>query len=186
MSDSDITIHFHSNPAAGLDVSQAAIINNQALSLSRQGDYAGAEGLHLQALDLKLSAVGENDLTTAITRNALGELYLKMGRITDAEEQLKKAVSVRMRSGPAYDTAVSVENFGQVHEAKGDLEEARRVRLSHPADIMVCGNYDCPGSTFDRSQLLACSGCKSAFYCGRACQRTDWRARHQTFCKKRA
>ncbi|KAG2154852.1 hypothetical protein DEU56DRAFT_770789 [Suillus clintonianus] len=181
---SDFAMHVHSDPVSGMVVSQAAMINNQALSLSRQGDYAGSEDLHLQALDLKLSAVGENDPMTAISRNALGELYLKMGRITDAEEQLRKAISVRMKIGPAYDAAVSLENLGQVHEAKGDLEEARRVRLSHPADIMVCGNYDCPGQTFDRSQLLACSGCKSAFYCGRACQAKDWRARHKTFCKK--
>ncbi|KAG2044845.1 hypothetical protein BDR03DRAFT_937357 [Suillus americanus] len=183
---SGLTMHFHSNQASGMAVSQAAEINNQALSLSRQGNYAGAEDLHLQALHLKLGAVGENNLATAMTRNALGELYLKMGKITDAEEQLKKAVSVRMRNGPAYDAAVSVENLGQVHEVKGDLEEARRVRLSHPADVIACGNYDCPGEMFDRSQLLACSGCKSAFYCGRACQAKDWRPRHKTFCKKRA
>ncbi|KAG1864199.1 hypothetical protein DFJ58DRAFT_773032 [Suillus subalutaceus] len=157
---SGLTMHFHSNPASGM------------------------ADLYLQALHLKLGAVGENHPTIAITRNALGELYLKMGKITDAEEQLKKAISVHMRNSPGYDAAVSVENLGQVHEVKGDLEEARRVRLSHPADIMVCGNYDCPGETFDRSQLLACSGCKSVFYCGRACQ--DWRARHKTFCKKRA
>ncbi|KAG1783948.1 hypothetical protein EV702DRAFT_1040415 [Suillus placidus] len=159
---SGLTMHLHSDPASGMAASQAAALNNQALSLSRQGDYAGTEDLHLTA--------GENNLTTAITRNALGELYLKMGKIMDAEEQLKKAVSVRMRNGPAYDAAVSVENLGQVHEVKGDLEEVRRR----------------PGKTFDQSQLLACSGCKSAFYCGRACQAKDWRARHKTFCKKRA
>ncbi|KAG2159868.1 uncharacterized protein EDB93DRAFT_1073340 [Suillus bovinus] len=183
---SGFTMHLHSDQASGMAVQRAAEINNQALSFSRQGDYAGAEDLHLQALHLKLSSVGENNLSTAITRNALGELYLKMGKITDAEEQLKKAVSFRMNNGSAYDAAVSVENLGQVYEVKGDLEEARRVRLSHPANIMVCGNYDCPGETFDRSQLMACSGCKSTFYCGRACQAKDWRVRHKKFCKKRA
>ncbi|KAG2072650.1 hypothetical protein BDR04DRAFT_1096273 [Suillus decipiens] len=182
---SGLITHLHSDPASGMTISQAATISNQALSLSKQGHYASAESLYLQALHLKLSAVSENDLTIATTRNALGELYLKMGKITEAEEQLKKAVSIRM-NGPAFDAAVSVENLGQVHEVQGDLEEARRVRLSHPADIMVCGNNDCPGETFDQSQLLACSGCKSAFYCGRACQAKDWCARHKTFCKKRA
>jgi tetratricopeptide (TPR) repeat protein len=133
---------FHSNPIAGVSVVQAANINNQALQRSDQGDYAGAERLHLRALDIKLDAVGEHDITTAITRNALGELYLKMGRISDAEEQLKKAVSTRTHMGPAYDAAVSMENLGQVYESKGDFAEARRVRLSHPENIMVCGNYD--------------------------------------------
>jgi hypothetical protein len=33
-----------------------------------------------------------------------------VGRFTDAKEQLKKAVSVRMRIGTAYDTAVSLES----------------------------------------------------------------------------
>ncbi|KAG1749996.1 uncharacterized protein EDB91DRAFT_778772 [Suillus paluster] len=182
---SDFTMHLHTDPASGAIVTEAAHLNNQAHSLSHQGNYTGAEQLHLSALKLKLSAVGENDSTTAITRNALGELYLKMGRIADAEEQLKKALSVRMMMGPAYDAAVTVENLGGVYEIKGDLEEARRVRLSHPENIMVCGNYDCPGTTFNQSRLLACSSCKSAFYCGRACQANDWRACHKRFCKKR-
>ncbi|KAG0708866.1 hypothetical protein DFH29DRAFT_889410 [Suillus ampliporus] len=181
---SDIVSHLHIN-RPNLNIKDAAELNNQAHLLSKQGDNAGAERLHLRALDLKISAVGENNSITAITRNALGELYLEMDRIADAEEQLKKAVSVRMRKGTAYDAAVSVENLGRVHEAKGELEEARRVRLSHPENIMVCGNYVCPGQTFNQSQLSACSGCKSAFYCGRACQTKDWYARHKQFCKKR-
>jgi len=135
-------MHFHTNPISGQLVQDAAELNNQAMALSRQGDDAGSERLHLRALDLKLRAVGENNSITAITLNALGELYLKMGRISDAEEQLKKAVSVRMKSGTAFDAAVSVENLGRVHEEKGDLEEARRVRLSNPDHVMVCGNSD--------------------------------------------
>jgi len=134
-------VHLHADPIAGIPVAQAANLNNEALQLSNQGDYVGAESLHLRVLDIKLGAVGEHNTTTAITRNALGELYLTMGRFADAEEQLKKAVSVRMSIGTAYDAAVSIENLGQAYQAKGDFTEARRVRLSHPANIMVCGNY---------------------------------------------
>ncbi|OAX42955.1 hypothetical protein K503DRAFT_766255 [Rhizopogon vinicolor AM-OR11-026] len=153
-------MHLHPNRAVLDVVSQAANLGNQAHQLSHQGDYAGAELLHLRGLDLKISVVGENDTTTAITRNALGELYLKMGRISDAEEQLKKAVSIRLSAGPTYDAAVSIENLGQVYEAKGNFAEARRVRLSHRENIMVCGNFNCPSTTFDQSQLSACSACK--------------------------
>ncbi|KAG2154853.1 hypothetical protein DEU56DRAFT_770793 [Suillus clintonianus] len=178
----DFVHHFYFDPVTKKLIDEAVAFNNQAHVLSRQGDYAGSERLHLRALDIKLSAVGENDVT-AVTRNELGEVYIKMGRIADAEEQLRKAVSVRLRTGPAYDAAVSLENLGQVYEAKGNFEEARKVRRSHPGNIMVCGNNKCPGKTFHQSQLLACSGCKSAFYCGKACQAKDWRARHKKLCK---
>jgi len=136
-----MNMHLYSDVAAGFRVIQAADLNNRALQLSYQGDYAGAERLHLDALDLKLNSVGDHDTTTAITRNALGELYLQMGRIADAEEQLKRAVSIRLSGGPVYDAAVSIENLGRVYESKGDFAEARRVRQSHPDNIMVCGNY---------------------------------------------
>jgi tetratricopeptide (TPR) repeat protein len=141
MNMSDVEPHFYLEPTLRV-VEQAANIGNQARWLSDQGDYAGAERLQLRALHLKLSVVDEHDTVIAITRNALGELYLKMGRLADAEEQLKKAVSVRLGAGPAFDAAVSIENLGRVYEAKGDFAEARGVRLSHPENIMVCGNYN--------------------------------------------
>jgi hypothetical protein len=93
-----------------------------------------------------------------------------MRRFADAEEQSKKAVSVRLSVGPVHDPAVSIENLqvGQVYNEKDHFAEAKRVKLSPglPENIMVCGNYNVhvflrnPVQTFDRSQLSSCSSYK--------------------------
>ena len=121
---------------------QATQLNDQALTLSDQGNYAGAEHLHQQALQTTLDAVGESNTTTAFTRNALGELYLKMGRLDEAKDQLERAIVVRTTLGNALDAAVSVENLARVYEAQGDLTAALDTRLAYDPSNMVCGNYD--------------------------------------------
>ncbi|KAJ3555798.1 hypothetical protein NP233_g12122 [Leucocoprinus birnbaumii] len=162
-------VEFHTYPvnsvataASAISVMKAVSPNNEALGLKQQGDYPGSEKLYLEALEMKLAALGENNATTALTRNALGELYLPMGRL-DAEDQLKAAV--------------------RVYEAKGDLEKALETRVSYNTDTMVCSNYNCPASTFRKSDLKTCSRCKAVFYCGNRCQNVNWSARHKKFCK---
>ena len=134
-------VHYHTSPMTSLPVAQASRLDKQALTLSNQGNHTGAEQLHRQALQMKLDAVGESNTTTAVTRNALGELYLKMGRLDEAEEQLRRAVVVRTTSGNVFDAAVSVENLARMYEAKGDLTAALDTRLSYDPNNMVCGNY---------------------------------------------
>ncbi|KIJ68463.1 hypothetical protein HYDPIDRAFT_106662 [Hydnomerulius pinastri MD-312] len=183
----DVHIHPISSPGSAMNavsVMQASQLNNQALQLSDQGNLTGAEELHLQALQAKLAALGENNPTTALTRNALGELYLRMGRLDDAEDQLRRAVAVRTTRGTVFDAAVSVENLGRLHEARGNLPEARQARLSYDRNNMVYGNYNCPGQTFRLDQLSNCSACKAVFYCSVVCQKRDWRERHKRFCVK--
>ncbi|KAF5363519.1 hypothetical protein D9756_000978 [Leucocoprinus leucothites] len=121
---------------------QAVEYNNQALELQKQGDYQGAEKLYLSSLQIKLDALGEDHTTTALSRNALGELYLTMGRLDDAEDQLKRAFRVRKAMGPVMDAAISVENLAQAYEARGDLGKALGMRLSYNTDEMMCGNSD--------------------------------------------
>jgi hypothetical protein len=84
---------------------------------------------------------GANSEGSALTRNAIGELYFRTGRDDDAESMLKKAVSVRERVGTALDAAVSRENLAQVYEHKGNMALAREIRVSTPNN-MVCGNYN--------------------------------------------
>jgi tetratricopeptide (TPR) repeat protein len=141
----DIHVHPITSANSGMNaisVTQATEINNRALQLSDQGDLSGAELLHLQALQMKLAAVGENHSTTAVTRNALGELYLKMGRLDDAESQFRRALAIRTTRGTVLDAAVSAENLGRLHEARGNLVEARAARLSYDRRNIVCGNYE--------------------------------------------
>src|ERR1700678_1742029 len=84
--------------------------NNQALQASRNGDLTTAERLHLEAIKVKEASLGIDAVGTALSYNAIGELYLEMKKLDKAEEYLSKAVAIRNVKGPAFDGAVSREN----------------------------------------------------------------------------
>ncbi|TDL28422.1 hypothetical protein BD410DRAFT_780921 [Rickenella mellea] len=181
------TMQVHVYPASpnnihGMDAVQ---LNNQALTLDRRGDYAGAEKLHKQAVAIKESSFGLDSLQTAISLNALGEVQLKLGKLDDAEANLRKAVSIRnAHQFSSFDAAVSRENLAQVLEARGNLAEAKAVRMTGAPNAISCGNYACQGQTFTVDKLLLCSKCKSVLYCSKSCQGADWKSRHKPLCKQ--
>ncbi|KAF9568398.1 hypothetical protein CPC08DRAFT_746233 [Agrocybe pediades] len=159
----------------------AVPLNNQALMAEQSGDFATAERLHLQAIQIKEQALGPENPTTALSYNAIGELYLKMQRLDDAESYLTRAVRIRNSSGTALDAAISRENIAQLYELRGDLSRAKQIRSSVP-DHVVCAYHHCPGQTFQLKQLKVCGKCKSAYYCSAACQGKDWNSRHKPLC----
>lgn len=109
--------------------------------LETQGDLVGAERLHLQALKLKEKELGLNHITTAISWNAMGELYIKLETLADAEEYLNKALRVRKTNGPASDAAVTRDNLAQISEMRGQLQKARDMRLSGAPKNLTCSNH---------------------------------------------
>lgn len=132
---------FTVGPAAGL-MGEAIQLNGEGLALSRAGDHTAAELKHQQALDLKIQAKGIDSREAALSRNALGEEQIELGKLDEAEETLKEAVRVRENLGAAdaFDAAVSRENLARVYEAKGQLAMARQTRKKKENEI-ACGNY---------------------------------------------
>lgn len=125
---------------SGLD---AFGLSNQAQSLARTGDLAGAERLHLQALDVKTKGFGFQSLQVASTLHALAEVQIRLGRPADAEQNLRSAISIRSSSTKEYDlveTAKSRELLAQVLESTGNLAGAKNVRLTGQRDWIACGN----------------------------------------------
>ncbi|KAF8582098.1 hypothetical protein K439DRAFT_1308471, partial [Ramaria rubella] len=175
-------INFNPSASSAMNGMEAVSLNNEALQLSNQGDNAGAERLHKRALVLKESAHGPNSIQAALTRNALGEVQLRQGKLEEAEVNLRKAVAVRNSSGPAFDAAVSRENLAQVLEAKGKFLEAKQIRDQGRPDKLSCGNYHCPGQLFTYTQMKQCSRCHCVYYCSPGCQKLDWKSRHKQFC----
>lgn len=114
--------------------------NNKALQASYNGDFATAERLHLDAIRVKEAGLGTDAVGTALSYNAIGELYLKMKQPDKAEEYLLKAVAIRNVEGDPFDGAVSRENLAQLEELKGNLSKAKEVRLSGAPDKIACGN----------------------------------------------
>ncbi|KAI0361587.1 hypothetical protein OH77DRAFT_1417867 [Trametes cingulata] len=166
-----------------LGVTDGVDLNNQALRLERQGDLQGAERAHLEAIRVKEAGLGTDHFTTAVSYNGLGELYLKMGRLDQAEEYLNKALRVRSQSGPKVDLAVTRDNLGQLYEMKGDLKAAQEIRLQGAPDNIACGNYNCAKLSNTLSSLSRCSACQAVLYCSPPCQTADWK-RHKKYCRR--
>lgn len=173
--------HLHINPPPEVVAYSAVTIplNNEAILLARQGDFAGAEQKHLLALELKERDFGRDDIRVALTLNSLGETQLKLNKLDEAEANLRRAVAIREAFDKrGLDAAVSRENLAQVLEAKHNLPEAKETRMRGNPSI-CCGNYNvctfvpvclvfrlhrfdsqCPGQTFKKEDLHVCSSCK--------------------------
>jgi tetratricopeptide (TPR) repeat protein len=132
--------HINPSPTYAMAMGEAIQNNNEGLALKQSGMYDAAEQKYLKALDLKLKNVGENAITTALSHNALGELYIAMNRLDDAEKHLKLAVKIRNADGPTFDAATSRENLAVIYEMRGDLKAAKQMRKS--TGKYACGNYD--------------------------------------------
>lgn len=135
-----VITHVNPTPAYAMVMTEAIQNNNQGLALKESGKYEAAEKKYLKALDLKLKHIGENAITTALSHNALGELYIAMNRLDDAEKHLQLAVKIRNADGPTFDAAASRENLAVIYEMRGDLVTAKQTRKS--TGKYACGNYD--------------------------------------------
>ena len=135
-----VTTHINPTPAYAMVMTEAVQNNNEGLALKESGQYEAAEKKYLKALDLKLKHIGENAITTALSHNALGELYIAMNRLDEAENHLQLAVKIRNAGGPTFDAATSRENLAIIYEMRGDLVAAKKMRKS--TGKFACGNYD--------------------------------------------
>ncbi|TVY27166.1 hypothetical protein LHYA1_G004691 [Lachnellula hyalina] len=125
-----------------MNIILAAPLNNQAIQLERAGNYVGAEAKYLEALEIKLAGPVEHLVSVAITRNGLGELYIKMGKLDEAQEQLEKAVFEREIECENFDTACTRDSLGRLFETKGDFEKAIHWRTKGAPNYMFCSHFD--------------------------------------------
>lgn len=131
---------------------EASFLNNRARELSCAGDHEGAERLHKRALGIKNEAFGPNSLDAALSRNALGECQLQLGKLEEAEENLTVAVDIRNSfEYNGLDAAVSRENLAQVYEAQRRLREAQEMRASGRPSAVCCTNPVVSCNSFDKA-----------------------------------
>lgn len=138
-----MNLNVHPNPSAQQvrALNRGAQLNNEGLALRRAGDLEGAENKDLEAIRVKEGAFGSSHITTALSYNSLGEVYIRMGRLDDAERYLRLALAVRENRGPRADLACTRDNLGQVYEMRGDFHQAKQFRRGRE-DAMCCGNYN--------------------------------------------
>lgn len=74
--------------------------------------------------------------------NALGEEYIAIGELDQAEEVLKMARKAREAGGHNdFDSACTRENLARVYELKGNWKKARSTRVDG-GDVIACSNYN--------------------------------------------
>lgn len=129
------------DPAFIAQDAAAKDLNHKGLALANKGDYAGAVGLHRQALEMKLRLWGTSDITTAVSYNALGESLMHLGQFNEAEDNIKKALDIATRLRSKFDQAFYRENLAMVYESKGDLAKAGDTRRSGEPTEYICSYY---------------------------------------------
>jgi CHAT domain-containing protein/Flp pilus assembly protein TadD len=111
----------------GLDDSQsAASINLLALLYKSTGEYAKAEPLYKEALEIRQKVLGREHPDTAQSLNNLALLYQAMGDYAKAEPLLTEALEIRQkvlgREHP--DTAQCLNNLAALYWVMGDYAKA--------------------------------------------------------------
>ncbi|KAI9895116.1 hypothetical protein PsorP6_018765 [Peronosclerospora sorghi] len=160
--------------------------SNEATDLVEANQLQEAETL-LRDVLLRMSGAGFDDVSIALTQNELGSVLRRLGALDEALELLTAALVIRTRSDQAESICIALrdgnitrEEMAKVYEAKGDCASARKIR---GPGRRICANGMCEAYDYEDSQLHACSRCKCVFYCGKMCQRQDWKSRHKTLCQ---
>ncbi|KUI65237.1 Sperm acrosomal protein FSA-ACR.1 [Cytospora mali] len=149
--------------------------------VERTGKYDLAVICYDNSLKQKIYEYGEDAEPTAYTRHCLGEMYLKIGMLDDAQEYILKALVTRLRIYldnetdyiATWNAACSRNAAGRLLEALGKFDAAKEYR-TYVDEKMLCGYEGCPSNKlFKMSELRACAACGAVYYCSRECQARD-------------
>ena len=102
----------------------------------------------------------------------------------------ERALSIRRRILPPSHPwiATTLRNLARVQGKLGDVERAASSLAASIAVARRSQSY-CSGPGCVRRQqedgapLDVCVKCRCTFYCGKACQTSDWKAGHKAECK---
>lgn len=118
----------------------------RAQKLELIGLYDMAEPLHLKAIAAKERIVGCSEISKAISYNAIGAMYTRMGRLDEAKSYLEKALRIREGNQDCHelDAAATRMYLAKVLEMQGDLAAAKELRKIGWPKKMLCGNEKVP------------------------------------------
>ncbi|EGG10555.1 uncharacterized protein MELLADRAFT_103219 [Melampsora larici-populina 98AG31] len=133
----------------------------------------------LESLNREIATNGEQTRTVALYKNTLGEIYIIMGRLDEAQKMLEAAEIITQNPSTR-------ENLGKIFEMRGDYEQSIKWRKMGAPNAMVCSHSGCLElGTSTLAELSHCARCKCVFYCNATCQKKDWN-RHKKYCKASA
>jgi tetratricopeptide (TPR) repeat protein/CHAT domain-containing protein len=104
----------------------ATSLNNLALLLRAQGQYAPAEALYKRSLAIKEKALGPNHPDTASILNNLAGLLSDQGQYAEAEPLYRRSLAIREKAlGPNHpDVAISLNNLAGLLRDQGQYAVA--------------------------------------------------------------
>ena len=106
-------------------LSRARLMHVIGLAFSNLGDDDRGVELLQQSLDLRLTHAGEGSAEVADSRNRLGNVLRRFGRLVEAEPLLVEALRWREANGPVdYDLADSYNDVGLLQNDLGHYEQA--------------------------------------------------------------
>lgn len=121
-------------------LSEALSLSSKARLLDARGNHHEAERLLHRALELVEPRTPSADSTVAALWNSLGELYLHMGRLDDAERWFSKSLEASVAIRDFKEIATTRENLARVSTARSELLKAQALRMLGAPDDMRCGN----------------------------------------------
>jgi len=104
----------------------AAMITLADIAGQGRADYARAESLDRQALEVERRALGDSDRLTLATMNNLAAVLTREAKFAQAEESYKELIAVKRRVLGAYhpDTLASMNGLGVLYRNAGRYAEA--------------------------------------------------------------
>jgi tetratricopeptide (TPR) repeat protein/CHAT domain-containing protein len=110
------------------DVQQAGALNQEAVALYQQGQYAKAVAKAREALAIRRQALPPLHPALATSLNNLGVLLKERGRYDEARKHLEEALAICRKALPKDhpDLASSLNNLGILLHAMGRHDEARK------------------------------------------------------------
>jgi CHAT domain-containing protein len=105
---------------------KSARLQDQVVTLFRQGRYAEAVNLARQVADLRKQVLGEKHPRYAVSLNDLARLYSTLGDYARAEPLYRQALALRKQAlGEKHpDYAQSLNNLGLLYSSQGDYVKA--------------------------------------------------------------
>jgi len=130
-----IPLEMESDPLA-----RAQLMHVMGLAYANLGDDKRGVDLLEQSLAIRLEESGENSPLVADSRNRLGNVLRRFGRLQEAEPLLVESLRWREANGPVdYDLADSFNNVGLLQNDVGNYEQAiqtltRAIELHRQSD----------------------------------------------------
>ena len=139
-------------------------LNRQGEEAFYRGDYHEAEALFGQAL-AKSGGFEPDDPRIAETLNNLGNLYFNLDLYPEAENAIKRALSIREKaSGPdSLSVADSLNDLGMIYLTEGKVQEAKtqiqralaiREKTLKPDEEDIASSLQALGSVYHREGKL--------------------------------